>query len=252
MVMAKGSVTLSSLVGVSRWAMKKALLFTLLAGLFAAIAFGSARAGMPPPAAVCWSYVAALCGATCPVCVPPYCGHSSYYGYCVCITEPNGCSTIGGCSCQGGCHCVKVKASADVLSAKSTEHPWLRSQTFAQDMATYSPALNKVLTSIQAKVSEHKITSNGCMGKLGGGIETEDGGFIVYEMVRDDQHWELKVTQFDKAAADAFRERVKSGKTDIDPRKEYFAHPDARLVIEGANWTIYQGEQVRSGTITEK
>lgn len=238
MIIAKRSVTLSSLVGVSCWAMKKTLLFTSLAGLFAAIAFGSTQTGTPPP--------------TCPICVPPYCGHTSYYGYCICITEPDGCSTIGGCSCQGGCHCVKVKASADVLSAKSTEHPWLRSQTFAQDMAAYSPALNKVLTSIQAKVSEHKITSNGCMGKLGGGLVAEDGGFIVYELVRDDLHWELKVTQFDKAAADALRERTKSGKTDIDPQKEYFAHPDARLVIDGANWTIYQGERVRSGMIAEK
>jgi hypothetical protein len=193
MIMAKRSVTLSSLVGVSCWAMKKALLFTSLAALFAAIAFGSVQAGTPPP--------------TCRL---------------------------------------------DVLSAKSTEHPWLRSQTFAQDMAAFSPALNKVLTSIQAKVSEQKITSTRCMGRLGGGIGTEDGGFLVYEMVREDQHWELKVTQFDKAAADAFRERVKSGKTDIDAQKEYFAHPDARLVIEGANWTIYQGEQVRSGTIAEK
>jgi hypothetical protein len=152
----------------------------------------------------------------------------------------------------GGCHCLKVKASADVLSAQSTEHPWLRSRTFAQDMAAFSPALNKVLTSIQTKVSEHKIKSAQCMGKFGGGFVTEDGGFIVYELVRDDQHWELEVTQFDKAAADAFRERVKSGKTDIDPQKEFFADPDARLVIDGANWTIYQGEQLRSGTIAEK
>jgi hypothetical protein len=166
-------------------------------------------------------------------------------------TEPSGCAPIGGCECSGtGCGCIKVKTSEDVLSANPAEHPWLRSQTFAQDMAAYSTALSKVLTHIQTEVKEQKITSPRCMGMLGGGFVTEDGGFIAYEMVRDDQHWELKVTQFDKTAADAFRARAESG--DIDPRKEYFAHPDARLVIEGANWTIYQGNQVRSGTIAEK
>jgi hypothetical protein len=141
-----------------------------------------------------------------------------------------------------------TKVETDVISADPAKHPWLRSRSFAQDMSAYSATLGRVLARLQGKLNGHEIASTGCLGRLGGSVMADDGGVIEYRLTREGNHWELLVTQFDKAKADDFRRRVQST-MDINPDKEFFAKPDAHLVIDGPNWILYQENQVHSGVI---
>jgi len=203
-------------------------------------------------------------GASCPLCVPPYRSRSNYTGWCFCVTRGDGCDVIGSCDCYGGgCSCsgppakqrprnisqATVDQSTDVLSAKVTEHPWLQSASFANDLKTYSPALEWSVRHVQKIFQGNKISTGKCMGKLGGGTVTEDGGMIVFDLTRAGSDWTLVVARFDKAQATAFHKKMKTG--EIDPRKDFFASPEATLHINGTNWTLQKGDVTPTGVISD-
>jgi hypothetical protein len=142
----------------------------------------------------------------------------------------------------------KTNKLTDVLSADPSQHIWLRSSTFANDMKSYSPALEWAVGRMQKMFLQKKTTAAQCMGGAGGGKTTEDGGMLVFDVKRDGTKWTLMVSQFDKAHADAFRARA--GKGDIDPSKEYFNPLGFTLKIDGNIWEL-SGETSASGFIQE-
>jgi len=139
--------------------------------------------------------------------------------------------------------------SSDVLSAKVTEHPWLQSTSFANDLKSYSPALEWSIHHVQEMFRSNKISAGQCMGKLGGGTATDDGGMIVFDLTRDRQDWTLVVARFNKEQATAFRAKMNTG--EIDPRKDFFQSPEATLHIHSRSWTLQQGSVTRNGLIPD-
>jgi hypothetical protein len=201
-------------------------------------------------------------GRSCPLCVPPYCARSNFTGYCFCLTTSNGCDVIGSCSCynQPVCTCdggppAAVKktevadAQTDVLSAKVAEHPWLSSSSFANDLKVYSPALEWSVRHVQGIFQGKQISAGKCMGKIGGGTVTDDGGMILYDLTRVGNQWTLVVARFDKAQAAAFHAKMNTG--EIDPKKDFFGSPEATLHINGRNWKLQQREATVNGIISD-
>jgi hypothetical protein len=156
-------------------------------------------------------------------------------------------------SAQSTPHPVPRKAaidpSTDVLSAKVTEHPWLQSSSLANDLKAYSTALEWSIRDVQEMFRGNKISAGQCMGKIGGGTVTDDGGMILYDLTRANQEWTFVVARFDKERADAFRAKRNTG--EIDPRKDFFGSPESTLHINGRNWKLEQAGVTRSGHISD-
>lgn len=125
----------------------------------------------------------------------------------------------------------------------------MQSSSLANDLKAYSPALEWSTRHVQAMFQANKISAGKCVGKIGGGTVTDDGGMIVFDLTRSNQEWTLVVARFGKEQAEAFRAKMSTGK--IDPMKDYFRSPEATLHINGRNWTLEQAGVTRSGIISD-
>jgi hypothetical protein len=137
----------------------------------------------------------------------------------------------------------------DVLSAKPSEHIWLRDSSFPDGLKAYSATMAWAVEYIQKRLKSNLIRSAKCMGQFGAGKVTEDGGFKVFRVVREGNKWTISVNRFNKQDADAFRARADKGDINVD--KEYYGNPAATLVIKGTYWTLSLPTQpeVISGTL---